>query len=197
MSPRRWIWSTTFITCPPARWSSTALRTRFAREPCLRSGSSSTASGTDRCRSTIRRPSTARTWSRNDRARRRAAARARRANNKRLDLAPRIRLALPLVDAPGVGAELPALPSHDPRDLLRRRAVARHHPGVGPLRRHGARAAGLRHASTLRLVRRPPGPPPPFAGARARARGRGAGVRGPRWARGPPRGPPDEGRAAP
>ena len=32
-----------------------------------------------------------------------------------------------------------AAPAHVARDLLRRRAVARHHHGVGPVRRHGAR----------------------------------------------------------
>ena len=43
-----------------------------------------------------------------------------------------------------------AHPAHAARDLLLGRAVARHHPGVGAVRRHGARAAGLRRAAALR-----------------------------------------------
>jgi phospholipid/cholesterol/gamma-HCH transport system permease protein len=46
-----------------------------------------------------------------------------------------------------------AHPAHAARDLLLGRAVARDHPGVGPVRRHGARAAGLRRAAALRRVR--------------------------------------------
>ena len=52
----------------------------------------------------------------------------------------------------GVGSELSALSPHHPRNLLRRGTVPDHHPRLGTVRRHGARAAGLRHAGALRIV---------------------------------------------
>ena len=44
--------------------------------------------------------------------------------------------------------ELPPPAAHAERDLLHRRAVAHHHHRVGPVRRHGAGAAGLRDAAS-------------------------------------------------
>ena len=82
------------------------------------------------------------------------------------------------------------------RDLLRRRAVADHHPGVGAVRRHGARAAGLRDAAALRrlgVARRAGGA---VAGARARPGGGGAAVRQPRRLGDHRRDRPDEGDRA-
>ncbi len=60
-----------------------------------------------------------------------------------------------------LAGRVPAPPSDAARDLFRRRAVARHHHGLGAVRRHGAGPAGLRHAEQVwrrrfaRHLRRP------------------------------------------
>ena len=111
-----------------------------------RCASSWAASPTGRCRFTIRRPTTAQRVAgggRHERRRRFAGGR-RGAPRRRHDAVPRA----------GAGAHRAGARQarpHRPADLQRRRAFAGHHHAVGPVRRHGARAAGLRHAAALRL----------------------------------------------
>src|SRR5262245_10758782 len=63
MSPKRSSSSTTSITCPGGRSSFRELRTRYARDACPPSGSSSTESRTGPFHSTTRRRTTRRTCS--------------------------------------------------------------------------------------------------------------------------------------
>ena len=128
------------------RSSRRARRTRCARPTTRSCASSSTASRTARCRSTTRpaasredsrmRPESALTI--------RAAAHRRAARSVRH--AARLREPVLRRRAACTALRVPAHPAHAARDLFLRRAVARDHPGVGPVRRHGARAAGLRRA---------------------------------------------------
>ena len=154
--------------------------------------SSSTASPTGRCRSITRR---GRTPAELAPAMPEPDAMALSDSLQRLghamterDHAAGLRGALLRLRAAAFADRVPPPPPDDARDLFLRRAVARHHPGVGPVRRHGARAAGLRHAAALRRGRIARHPRRAVARARARARwSRVCCSRAARAARSPPR----------
>src|SRR3954465_6710494 len=108
------------------------------------------------CRSTTPRPTTPPTWSSHKPDGRSRLARADRAAWRRCDfsrLAPGLLRPLPRLPGAALGHGIAPLPPDGEGGVFRRRALAHHHPGVGPVRRHGARVAGLRDAATLRRLR--------------------------------------------
>src|SRR5256886_16971468 len=137
MWPKRSIWSTTFITCPPEKSSFKARPTRCAQGSSRRFASSSTANPMGRSRSITRRRIIGTICSRNDRTHRGAPARARRAHREQLGLASRVRVPIPVVHAQGVRSELSALPPHHSRNLFHRCAFGQYHSRVGAVRRNG------------------------------------------------------------
>jgi hypothetical protein len=74
-----------------------------------------------------------------------------RRDDHRWHLAPRLRQPLLPRGADELRPVAAPHPSHHPRALFQRRAVAAHHHGLGALRRPCARPAGLRHPAALRL----------------------------------------------
>ena len=158
-------------------------RRRCGNRPTPSCASSSTASRTARCRSTIRRGRTPKSSpvlaNALTRGVRRIGSGTIRAISRTGFMLARFFVAVLLSLAVGV----PPHAAHRARDLFRGRAVARRDHGVGPVRRHGARAAGLRRAQQVRRRRFARHLRRPVAGAGARARGRRSAVREPRGQR--------------
>ena len=138
---------TTVSCCRRARWWRPARPPSCTRASSTKCASSWAGSPMARCRFTIRRPTTSAV------VRGGAVVSAAAGFGCRRSAAPHWRH--DAVPGPGAGAQ--SFPrsrkpgTHRQADLQRRRALAGHHHVVGPVRRHGARPAGVRHAAAFRL----------------------------------------------